>query len=645
MATEEEEFEFRARAEREAQKAQEPQRLSPLQRAGEMAKNAIRRQVEPLVGLGEAALNVGSGVVAGTAGLGAGAAGLILPGERGQGQNYMSRVQEGGTYQPQTETGKVIADVLNFLPRKLSEFSQWAGQGINDVTESPAAGAITQSALNFAPALLFRGRGATPEVAAKQQASVPLSQISQGTPKTFDQPFSNERTAAAGNLPVPMELTKGQATRDPMQLRREENLAQTDEGRAIRERHIDQNRQIIENLDKLKERAAPKSNTPEDVGKRVAAEKAKGDTRAIEGALSMAERRSSETVRDLYKKADASPERNMPVTPQPLIDWFTENGAAAASVPEINSVAQMLKKFGAVTFDEQGKAIANRDLTIGEMENVRKLAVKLQQPGTASGFFMGDLKRVIDWTTRDSGGDIYRSARKARQEHAMQFEEPQAIAKLLDSKSRTDRKVALEDVWGSTVLRGSISDLERVRGTLLKSTDRRVQDAGRKAWRDIAGNTVEYIKNEATKSVALDSAGNMNVSPAALKATIDRIGDKKLDLILGKSSADTLRNIAKVTQDVKTLPPYKGGSTTVTNFISMMDRFLNKIPIVGHTAVGGVKLLRDLNKSGQATSDVREAMRTPSPVKRGLNIGGKLRQSTVPLSAIPSLGRQPEQGQ
>lgn len=427
-----------------------------------------------------------------------------------------------------------------------------------------------------------------------------------------------ERLGKARELPVPVRLTKGQAERNPEQLRNEEMMAQTNDGLDIRALHIEQNRALLENLDVIKERAAPKSKTPEDVGRRVAQDKQPADKTAVEGALSKAERRSKENVSRLYRIADASTERNRPVTPQPMIDWLSDNGAAAASVPEIVSVANTLKKFGAVEFDETGKAVAKRDLTIGEMEEIRKLAVKLQQPGTPAGYYMGDLKRMIDWTTQDSGGDLYKAARSARNKHALQYEEPQVIAKLLTDKTRTDRTVAFEDIWDRSVLRGSVSDLERLRSTLLTQGDRRTRDAGRKAWRDISASTIEYIKGEATKSVSVDSFGNPNISPAALKRAVDRIGERKLDILLGQGGAEKVGRIVEVAQDVKTLPPYKGGSTTVPNALSLGNLVsqAEKIPFLGPLGSGAANLVKSAYKAGERKRDVQEAVNYPSAAKK-----------------------------
>ena len=644
----------------------------------EPPKVGLSRDEGAATALGEAAASLGTGAlatpVAGLAGLGRLARGEGLD----EAVDAFQFWQDKLTYAPRSQAGQGLTNAVAWPFQKIEEGTDWAGGKVTDWTGSPELGAGTKVGLNFLPQIVAKGLQLKRQYGAAQelkrsgqqmdrveptmssaQTAPARRRIMMGSPEQRALPMraetpegmSLERISRGEKLPVPVELTKGQATRNPQQLRAEENLAQTDAGRSIRDRHIEQNKALVENLETLRARAGPKSMSLEDIGKRLAQDKPKGAKTDVEGALAMGERKSLENVNRLYDKARASPEGQRPVTPQPLIDWLTDNGAAAASVPEIKSMADMLKKFGAVDFDGNGNPIARRDLTLNQMEELRKFAVKLQgaEPGTPRSHFMGELKRVIDWTTHDSGGDLYKAARAARTQHAMKFEEPRLISDLLGTKSRTDRAVALEKVWDKTVLGGSIADIQRVRDLLLSPKDRMLRDAGRKAWRDVAAQTVEYIKTEATKGVAPMPDGTPNVSPAALKKAVERIGDKKLDMILGKSSADQLRNVVAVAQDVKTLPPYKGGSSTVPNVLSMLDRVVGKaaaVPIVGPIAGGAIRMGQSAYKQGLATKQAQEALqpfRPAGPKKPGLGVrlsdfAGK---NPMVWGVVPSIGLQP----
>lgn len=149
MLSEQEELEMLRLRKRKAQS-------SPESSISGMARKYIG---EPAFGALEAATSVATAGAAGVAGLGAGIAGMALPGERGQGQEYMSKVAQAGTYQPRSEVGKTLTGAAMYIPEKISEFSQTAGEGVASMTDSPTAGAVTQATIQAAPSLLGRAAG------------------------------------------------------------------------------------------------------------------------------------------------------------------------------------------------------------------------------------------------------------------------------------------------------------------------------------------------------------------------------------------------------------------------------------------------------------------------------------------------------
>src|SRR5258708_6962457 len=129
-----------------------------MSQSGESTLGGMARKYvgEPAFGVLEAATSVATAGAAGVAGLGAAVAGMLLPGERGQGQEYMSKVAQAGTYQPRSEAGKALTEAAMYIPEKISEFAQYAGKGVAKATDSPTAGALTQGTIQAAPALLGR---------------------------------------------------------------------------------------------------------------------------------------------------------------------------------------------------------------------------------------------------------------------------------------------------------------------------------------------------------------------------------------------------------------------------------------------------------------------------------------------------------
>jgi hypothetical protein len=179
-------------------------------------------------------------------------------------------------------------------------------------------------------------------------------------------------------------------------------------------------------------------------------------------------------------------------------------------------------------------------------------------------------------------------------------------------KSRTDRSVALEDTWRKTVLGGSIEDLRNVQRSLLTGTEGATRIAGRKAWRDIRAQTIQHIKDEASKSVTRFEDGSPNVTPASMERAIRSIGEDKLEVIFGKGTVRQIKKIMEATRDVKTEPPtgFKG-SPTFANVLAFLEKGLSKIPVLGDTATGAIRGVAKLREMGQAGRNVRAAQETP----------------------------------
>ncbi len=149
MDSEDEEFEFRLRAEQEAgQTAEKPKRKTPMQ----MSDNDQAK-----LGLAETGLSIATGAAGSVVGGLAGIGGAMLPGPPGQGANVAQKVQNAMTYQPRTEAGQEISAKAAYLPQKLSEFADWAGGGVSEATGSPLLGTAVNTGIQALPAIVSRG--------------------------------------------------------------------------------------------------------------------------------------------------------------------------------------------------------------------------------------------------------------------------------------------------------------------------------------------------------------------------------------------------------------------------------------------------------------------------------------------------------
>jgi hypothetical protein len=400
------------------------------------------------------------------------------------------------------------------------------------------------------------------------------------------------------SLPKPIPATRGQVTRDPVQLRNEGNVSATKAGEPIRQVYLDQNQAILDNLEVLKGRVANKqkpAETPEAVGISV-------QDQALRAKLEL----KKKEVSAKYKAAEEAGELQGRVSPARLIHTIK----ASPDKTHFGWVESWMNQMGVVTKTKEGTI--TRKLTLKEMEDLRQAAVARAMDGGTEGFYAGKVISAIDQATEGAGGKLYKDARKARREQALEFEETGAIARLVENKSRTDRATALEDTWRKTVIGGSIQDLRNVKRSLLTGGDAKTRSAGKRAWRDIKAQTIQHIQNEATKGVALNERGQPNITPAAMKRAIDSIGKEKLDEVFGGGTSARIYRVLEATRTVKTVPPAgHAGSSTMSNILSFLERGLGRVPLVGDMASGTIRAGVQLKQMGEAVRITRESQRSP----------------------------------
>lgn len=570
-------------------------------------------------GAAEMAAHAGTSMLATPlAGL-AGLAASLLPGRQGQGADVVEGVQSALTYQPRSIGGRALQTAGGLLPGLIAKGADVTGQAAADVTGSPAVGAGVNTAVQFAPALLLRGRvgkmvenvnsritaparAARPAATAEETAAAAerpagLAGVPAKTAKV-DSPEALARYEQLQSLPVKVPATRGQITRDPVQLRNEGNVSATETGKPIRDIYLEQNEALLRNLDVLKGRVANKTKpaeTPEQVGMSV-------QDQALRAKLAL----SKENVKKKYAAAEAAGELQGKVSPARIIKTIR----SSPDVTHYGWVESWLSKAKVIEKTDAGTV--TRKLTLKEMEDLRQAAVARAMDGGTEGYYAGKVISAIDEATEGAGGKLYKEARAARRAQATEFEETGAIARLVENKSRTDRATALEDTWRKTVIGGSIEDLRNVKRSLLTGGDAKTRTAGRRAWRDIKAQTIQHIKDEATKSVATNERGQPNITPAAMKRAVDSIGSDKLNEIFGPGTATRVDRILEATRTVKTVPPAgHAGSSTMGNVLAFLERGLGRIPVIGSTASGAVNVGVKLHQMGAARRVVREAQRMP----------------------------------
>lgn len=593
-------------------------------------------------------------MASGTAGTIAGGWRAILSGLDG---SKVAPTADAMTYQPKTPAGKIGSAAVAYPFQKLAQGADWTGgkvaEGMTAAGASPeiagGAGAFVNTGIQMAAPLLLgkalraplskeqAGDAATRDFKANEQAKayvnnrtgVTWDSLAEGTRDTLRQigydaanfdklePAAAKRQLQLASLKKPITTaTRGQVTRDPIQLQREELLKSTDAGAPLRDMALEQNRTIIDNLDLLK---GKKQQASLSTGGKATSQEQTGAS--VQGAARAKEALSKKNYSDLYKKAEAT-EPDATVSAQPLYDLLTDN-------PEIQHLGFVQTWLNKASLSEATKGTKGsidslmnrteptasktvmREVNLRELEDLRKKASGISAQGGDNAYYAAEVVRSIDnaFENIPQGANAWKAARDAFKQHKLQFADQSSIESLVSNASRTDRATALEDTWRKTVVSGSLDDLKKVQRTLLTGGDGATRTMGRKAWRDLQAQTVDYIRQESTKGIT-NQAGESNLTYAGMKQAINRVGPEKLKVVLGEKDAATVQNILKAAETLKTEPAGTGvhGSNTVNKILNIMDKsLLTKIPGVGQTAEGIVRAAGKVAELGKGGRDARQA--------------------------------------
>lgn len=476
------------------------------------------------------------------------------------GPEFQRNVAQNIQYQPRTQMAQdVMGGIASaFDTAKIPPFMpQFVGARPSNVAMQTQEAVASQAAK--APVLMADVIGAI-------QGQTPTSNmVGMGAAETAK---ALERQTRAQGLRVPVDLTKGQATRLPGVQGFEAETRKTypdGAGKPLIQRQIDTNQNILNNFDAYTTATgAEMSGNLRPVGK------------IVDAALVKQANSAKDEVTAAYQKARASGETKALVPYDGLISYIDEQGPTVKDklAPILGAVEDQLRKN-----DPTGAGV----VTIDALEDVYQFIGKNAQEGTPNAVQARELKILINQATDGAGGDLYKQARQKRVQYARQFEDAAAVDKLLRKKpGTTDRAVAFEDVFDHAILKGSFDDTRNIAVLLKKGGDE-----GQQAWKELQGQTLEYIRDQATKNIQRDEAGRPIPSAAAMNKVIrDLDSDGKLDYIFGKKGAEEIRELRDAMVDIYTAVP---GAVNTSNTASSLLRALqnvNKSPLSRIPAVG-----------------------------------------------------------
>jgi hypothetical protein len=186
---------------------------------------------------------------------------------------------------------------------------------------------------------------------------------------------------------------------------------------------------------------------------------------------------------------------------------------------------------------------------------------------------------------------LYKEARELRTKYGREFENVGYVDKLLRTKpGTTDRAVGFEDVFDHAILNGTRDDVAAIGRTLKKAGPE-----GQQAWKELQGQTIQYIKNQVTKNVNKDAFDNPVVSPAQFKTIVTNLDqDNKLDYIFGKKGAQEIRDLLDYTMIVNN--PLKEATNYSNTASSNPNAIFSALDKVNQTPLGSIPGLGTMSK-------------------------------------------------
>lgn len=536
---------------------------------------------EKIVGLGETALALGTGLPAGIAGNTAGLIHRISGQSMPDAEQRAHEVTQALSYQPRTRSGQesteTAGSLLSALPPVLGvSMPTIGGTGLR------TAGSAISTPVAEAGASI--GRTVSPLfqrfVKSDEAPLPPANPNSMGAAATEAQRVRIERSRS---LPVPTKLTKADITRDFEDQRFErEGAKRSDEiGEMFRQRIAQKNEDLLRNFDIYREETG--ATIPESI---------RGDRpirlgRNIDTALRNRMDAALKKVDFEYAAARKNGDMNQELPVDRLVDYVNDNFSSATNARVIDVLGKELRRLGAATTSTDGLIPTGKKLPIHALEEIRQTIGN----NTVSGpnlNFGPQIIRLIDDTTRDHGGNLYQRARRSYENYAKEFKDQSAVARILSTKpGTTDRAMAYEDIWHKAVPgEYSVQDFRNLRNSLL-----RAGPEGEQAFKDIQGATIDWLKHQATKTVQMDENGNPIVGASGMRKALESIGHEKLNHLFSKRGTQRLYDLSDEIDNLKIAPPgaVNTSGTTSTILAALAELAINSavlgipIPMISMT--------------------------------------------------------------
>ena len=390
------------------------------------------------------------------------------------------------------------------------------------------------------------------------------------------------RQARGNELLIPMgdDLTKSQLTRNPGDVTFERETAKSPEyGAPLQEKYSMQNEKLRRNL----------QAEVEQTGAEMIGTDAPQFGKVISDTVKKYQDDRYKDVSDTYKAAQAAGETAQPVPYKSITDLIEQQTKNRPTLKSQNPLYSIIEEE--IRANDPNKTGM---ITINQMEDIRKLINQEADPSKKGSVRLANqLKKQIDASTENAGGDLYKQARAKNTQYEADFSD-QGIIRDINRLKRgtTDRVVPLESLADKLVFKGTGEDVKAVFSLLEK-----MGPEGEQLARELRGHAAETIRQQATKNTARDVNGKPYVSTAELDKQITALDKSgKLDFLFGPKQAERFRTLNDFTKDLQTVPKdTTNTSGTTFTILSALGEIgastaLTGVPVPLMTGIGyGVK--------------------------------------------------------
>lgn len=438
--------------------------------------------------------------------------------------------------------GAVAAPVVGYVGDKAGEAAKWIAGRVKGLGAKFSGEASEAAILKAVPEL----QAMTPEerIPLIEEAKKQIAKMG-----TLDDAAMSRKANLVANEITP---TKSMVTRDPADWTLERNLqklAQSPDeqlsgvGRDLTKVYGDNDAAMTKQLTKLGENI-PKA-TQEGYGMTV-----------MQSIDDLADA-SQKEVGKIYEQIKAAKGADLASDAKTLRGTLDDLKDSAYAEKLVTSVTNRLKRFGML--DKDGNLTAET-LTVSQSEELRKFVNTLPND-----FGKRDIIKAIDADVFEGAGeDAFKAARNAAAHRFGMLDNP-ATQRAMNAYGELTQGKTAQNFIKTQVIDAPAQDVKTLVATLGKIGD----DAKKKeALNAMKGGVLSYLREEAINTKSGKFSG------ASLVDAIDKVGEEKLVLTLGKTEADKLKSLARAALDATYEPAYSAvqHSNTAPMLMSLMQK-------------------------------------------------------------------------